>query len=217
MKVGTDGVLLGAWTPVGEATRILDVGSGTGLVAMMLAQRSLATIDAVELDESAFWEANQNFENSPWRHRLRIIHADFQLFDIPNHELYDLVVSNPPFFINSLKTKDLTLAIARHNHTLSFDQLILGARKVLNDQGRLCVIIPSESFTDFRESARLAGFFLRQQTRIIPKMGRVPKRVLLEFSLQKGFPIENELTILGESGVYTDEFKLLTAPFYPAF
>ena len=126
-------------------------------------------------------------------------------------------VSNPPFFINSLKTNNAALTVARHNDLLSFDQLIYGAQKLLSNTGRLCVVIPFTSNIEFRETARLAGFCLRRQTSIIPKSGRVPKRVLLEFTIQPGYPAEDELTVLDESGFYTENYKTLTAPFYPAF
>lgn len=217
MKVGTDGVLLGAWTPVEGASRILDVGTGTGLIALMLAQRSDAMIDAVEIDESACEEARFNFEQSGWSNRLHIYHSDFHPFADLSHESYDLIVSNPPFFINSLKTKNEALSIARHNDMLSFNQLVSGARKLLNSSGRLCVIIPFGSCTEFRESARLAGFYLRNQTNVIPKSGTAPKRVLLEFTLQPNYPTINELAILDENSVYTNNYKSLTSPFYPAF
>lgn len=217
MKVGTDGVLLGAWTPVAGARLILDIGTGTGLVALMLAQRSEAQIDAVEIDDLACEEAKYNFEHSAWTDRLQIFHADFLNYTGSPPESYDLIVSNPPFFINSMKTCDPALAIARHNDGLSFGQLILGARKLLSDTGRLCVIIPFTSCVEFRESARLSGFCLRQQTHVIPKTGKAPKRVLLEFTIEKGYPIENEITILDENGLYSSAFKALTAPFYPAF
>ena len=217
MKVGTDGVLLGAWAPVTDAKRILDVGTGTGLIALMLAQLSEAQIDAVEIDDLAFEEAKYNFEHSVWSDRLQIFHADFLVFANKSSESYDLIVSNPPFFINSLRTCDPALAVARHNDALSFDQLIMGARKLLNCTGRFCVIIPFTSCVEFRESARLAGFCLRQQTSVIPKTGKTPKRVLLEFTVAKGYPIDNEITILDENGLYTDGFKALTTAFYPAF
>ena len=217
MKVGTDGVLLGAWILVEEASRILDVGTGTGLIALMLAQRSDATIDAVEIDESACEEAKCNFEQSAWSNRLHVYHSDFHLFADAPHEPYDLIVSNPPFFINSLKTKNEALSIARHNDMLSFNQLVSGARKLLGSSGRLCVIIPFASCTEFREFARLAGFYLRNQTNVIPKSGKAPKRVLLEFTLQPNYPTINELAILDEKGVYTNNYKSLTSPFYPAF
>src|SRR5664280_2075596 len=103
MKVGTDGVILGAWTSVDNASRILDVGTGTGLIALMLAQRSNAAIDAVEIDDDAYCEAKFNFEQSPWKERLKIFHSDFNAFSKEYGHQYDLIVSNPPFFIDSLK------------------------------------------------------------------------------------------------------------------
>jgi tRNA1Val (adenine37-N6)-methyltransferase len=217
MKVGTDGVLLGAWTPVMDVRKILDIGTGTGLIALMLAQRSNAMIDAVEIDKEACREAKFNFDQSPWCDRLRLFEFDFQIFADSPRDPYDLIVSNPPFFVNSLKNDNAALTVARHNDTLSFDQLIAGARKLLSSTGRLCLILPFMSCTEFRESARLAGFYLRQQTTVIPKFGRSPKRVLLEFTVQPGYPVDNEFAILDEEGVYTESYKTLTAPFYPAF
>jgi len=217
MKVGTDGVLLGAWTPVNDARRILDVGTGTGLIALMLAQRSAAKIDAVEINESACEEAEFNFAQSPWNDRLKVFYTDFQVFANLPPDPYDLIVSNPPFFVNSLKTTNDALAVARHDHMLTFNQLIIGAQKLLSPIGRLCVIIPFTSSVEFRECARLSGFYLRHQTNIIPKPGRAPKRVLLELSLEAGYPVNSELTILDENGFYTLAYKTLTAPFYLAF
>ncbi len=217
MKVGTDGVLLGAWTPIEDSTRILDVGTGTGLVALMLAQRSKAVIDALEIDQMAFNEAKFNFEKSAWSDRLHCIFGDFNFFAEASTHFYDLIISNPPFFVNSLKTKDPVLSIARHSDTLTFDQLISGAKLRLGHTGRLCVIIPMQSCTEFREIARISGFYLRKQTTVIPRMGKVPKRVLLDFSLQKCYPIMDELIILDGDGLFSDRFKSLTSPFYPAF
>ncbi len=217
MKVGTDGVLLGAWAPVNDAQRILDVGTGTGLIALMLAQRSAATIDAVEIDTPASEEAKFNFEQSAWNDRLNVFNTDFRLFTKLSGLSYDLIVSNPPFFINSLKTSNAALSVARHNDALSFDQLLSGARKLLGNSGRLCVILPFISCGDFRESARIEGFYLRQQTRVIPKSGRAPKRILFEFTLQPVFPEDSELIVLDEDGRYMENYKTLTSPFYPAF
>ena len=217
MKVGTDGVLLGAWTPVEDSNRILDVGTGTGLVALMLAQRSKALIDALEIDQMALNEAKSNFEQSAWSDRLHCIHGDFNIFAETSTIFYDLIVSNPPFFVNSLKTKDPLLSIARHADTLTFDQLISGAKYRLGPNGRLCVIIPSQSFTEFKETARISGFYLWKQTTVVPKVGKTPKRVMLEFSLERSYPIVDELIILESNGSYSKQFKLLTAPFYPDF
>ena len=217
MKVGTDGVLLGAWTPLDDANRILDVGTGTGLIALMLAQRSKAEIDAIEIDQLANEEARFNFEQSPWNDRLHCIHGDFNIFAKVSTTLYDLIVSNPPFFVNSLKSRNPVLSLARHSETLTFDQLISGAKLRLAPTGRLCVIIPIQSCTEFRETARILGFYLQKRTTVIPKVGKTPKRVLLEFSIKQSYPIVNELIILEEDGSYSVEFKSLTAPFYSAF
>ena len=217
MKVGTDGVLLGAWAPVNGARKILDIGTGTGLIALMLAQRSEARIDAIEIDQPASEEAKFNFERSAWKERLSLINADFHQFAGSDDHIYDLIVSNPPFFVNSLKSGNSASSMARHNDMLTFDQLILGARKLLNNSGRLCVILPFSSFEEFKESARMVGFYLRRVTTVSPRIGRVPKRVLMEFSIEAVYPVEDKLTILDSIGGYTEDYKVLTAPFYPAF
>ena len=217
MKVGTDGVLLGAWTSVNEAQRILDVGTGTGLIALMLAQRSTAIIEAVEIEREAGAEAKFNFKQSPWSDRLTVFDTDFLVFSELYRDSFDLIVSNPPFFINSLKSDNKSAAMARHDHLLTFGQLIIGSRKLLRTDGRLCVIIPFESFLEFRELARLSDFYLSSRMNVTPRVGKLTKRVLLEFSLIPGFPVESELTILDEDGLYTEKYKALTAPYYPAF
>jgi tRNA1Val (adenine37-N6)-methyltransferase len=214
MKVGTDGVILGAWTSVSNALRILDVGTGTGLIALMLAQRCNASIDAVEIDVEAFEEAKYNFDHSPWRERLGIIHSDFNSFSKDGVQLYDLIVCNPPFFIDSLKTSDPQLAIARHNGSMTFNQLIDGSLNLLKDNGRFAVIIPSESFDEFRESARLRGFYLHLHCNVISKPRRTVSRVLLEFSLLPGHTSESEILIQNEDGQFTDQFKELTRAYY---
>jgi tRNA1Val (adenine37-N6)-methyltransferase len=217
MKVGTDGVLLGSWTHLNSAKKILDVGTGTGLIALMLAQRSTAIIDAVEIDEMACEEAKYNFVQSPWSNRLRVFHEDFHLFAEKFSELYDLIVSNPPFFINSLKTRNSALAVARHNDKMPFNQFITDSKRLLTVTGRLCVIIPYMNSAEFMEYARVAGFYLKLKTTVIPKPGRIPKRVLLEFTLHPNYPVDNEIAILGEDGLYTENYKILTSPYYPAF
>lgn len=217
MKVGTDGVLLGAWSPVNGAYRILDIGTGTGLISLMLAQRSAAMIDAIEIDSLACEEARFNFKKSAWSDRLQVIHIDFGKVDNLFDQSYDLVVSNPPFFVNSLKTANAALALARHNDSLSFEQLLSGSSRLLRNTGRLCVILPFSSYPEFRETARLAGFYLKKRTLVVPKSGKEPKRILMEFSLEVTYPLEDELTLLDLNGNYTEDYKSLTSPFYPAF
>jgi tRNA1Val (adenine37-N6)-methyltransferase len=214
MKVGTDGVILGAWVSVDHALRILDVGTGTGLIALMIAQRCNAKIDAVEIDALSFSEAKINFEQSPWRERLEIFHCDYNSFSNEKEQLYDLIVCNPPFFIDSLRNSDPQLAKARHNESLTFSQLIQGSVKILKDTGRLTVILPSESFDEFRENARLQGFYLHQQTQIFTKPGRPASRVLLEFSLLPDYPQTGEIYIHNHDGQITEQYRELTGPYY---
>ena len=242
LKVGTDGVLLGAWCMVPgaesmghsadsmghgawgmehgawgmeqEAFHILDIGTGTGLIALMLTQRSDAIVHAVEINQEACLDAQINFQNSPWKERLKLYPGDFGIFCLSCADRYDLVVSNPPFFKGSLKPANVASSLARHDVSLSFTQLIAGARKILKPTGRLAVIIPMEAFDDFRETARLNGFYLSRKTVVIPKKGKTPKRVLLEFSVFSVYPVTDELVILEGDNIYSAEFKVLTKEFY---
>lgn len=214
LKVGTDGVLLGAWCDVSGCSAILDVGCGSGLIALMVAQRSGATITAVEIDPESGLDADFNFESSPWRDRLKLHLADFKEFQQPDGGFFDLIVSNPPFFQQSLKSADQATAIARHDCALTYRQLILHSRKILAVSGRLAVILPADTFWDFREEARLAGFYLRRKTEVIPRNGKAIKRVLAEFSQEAGFTTTDELVILTENGDYSASFQALTREFY---
>lgn len=214
MKVGTDGVMLGAWVSVDHASRILDVGTGTGLIALMLAQRSEAAIDAVEIDAPAYSEAKYNFDQSPWKERLGIFHSDFNSFSNEKGHLYDLIVCNPPFFIDSLKNADHQLAKAKHNESVTFIQLIQGSVRLLNAKGRLAVIIPLKSFDEFRETSRLNGFYLQRQTTVFTKPGRAASRVLLEFSLLPCYPQTDEIYLRNQDGQISDRFKELTVSYY---
>ena len=214
LKVGTDGVLLGAWCDVSGCSTILDVGCGSGLIALMLAQRSGGSITAVEIDPESGLDASFNFESSPWRDRLKLHLVDFKEFQQPGPGLFDLVVSNPPFFQQSLKSADQATAIARHDCALTYRQLIIHSKRVLNVSGRLAVILPADSFWDFREEARLSGFYLRRKTEVIPKAGKAIKRVLAEFSQVAGFTATDELVILTETGDYSTSFQALTREFY---
>ena len=214
LKVGTVGVLLGSWCGVTGTMRILDVGTGTGVIALMLAQRSEAHISAVEINEDACLDARHNFQNSPWCERLALYSGDFNNFQESHTLSFDLVVCNPPFFKKSMKSSDPASSIARHDVSLTYEQLITGAKKLLTDHGRLAVILPIEVLDDFRETARLAGFYLSRKTTIIPKIGRPPKRVLLEFSVSATYPEASELVILLDPQTYSEKFIELTKEFY---
>jgi len=217
LKVGTDGVLLGAWCGVTGTKRILDVGTGTGVIALMLAQRSEAEVTAVEISEGAWLDARHNFQNSPWSERLALYSGDFNNFQESHVLSFDLVVCNPPFFKKSMKSSDPASSIARHDISLSFEQLIISAKKLLTDHGRLSVILPIEALDDFRETARLTGFYLYRKTLVIPMTGKMPKRVLLEFSVSVVYPTIDELVILDGKDKYADRYVELTREFYLNF
>jgi tRNA1Val (adenine37-N6)-methyltransferase len=191
------------------------VGTGTGLIALMLAQRfASAQITAIELNEDGCADALLNFHQSPWKERLTLICTDFNTYQETQEAKFDWIVCNPPFFKQSLKPADPASAAARHDVALSFEQLIAGAKKLLNHNGRLAVILPAEAMDHFRETARLAGFYLRRKTTVLPKTGKPPKRVLLDFSVSPCYPETDELVILQEGNKYSKEFVLLTRDFY---
>jgi tRNA1Val (adenine37-N6)-methyltransferase len=145
MKVGTDGVILGAWTSLNGIHSILDIGTGTGLLALMLAQRSsLVQIDAVELDADASSQAMQNVAESNFNAQIEVENQDFNVYSKNCLKKYDLILSNPPFFKDSLKPDDQGRKLARHNETLSLNQILIGAEKLLTDKGRLSLILPAE-------------------------------------------------------------------------
>lgn len=175
MKVGTDGVLLGAWCPKG--TRILDVGTGSGLIARMLMQRCPeAHIDAIDIDPDAAEQAREN--------GIRAFQARLQDWKLDIGHCYDLIVSNPPYFQNSLKNPDKGREMARHTDTLSYAELIQHSARLLQEGGRLALILPAEAENEIRQLAAAADLFLTHVTRVYSKENKKPKRVLLAFQLK---------------------------------
>lgn len=217
MKVGTDGVLLGAWTNLESASRILDVGTGTGLIAIMMAQRSKAAIDAVEIDEASCTQARENVERCPWSDRISIYHQTFQSFAHGQENLYDLIVSNPPYFIKSLKSPDLARAAARHTDELPQDELIDGVTKLLHESGRFSAIFPYVEGNIFVAKAAANGLFCCRRVNVVGKQGAGVKRLLLEFSKEKLPLDESDLTIRDTDDAFTIDYQLLTKDFYLAF
>ena len=217
MKVGTDGVLLGAWANCENAKNILDIGTGTGLIALMLAQRSNGKIDALEIDEVACKQAKENVENSLWRERINIVNKSFQDFSKTAHKKYDLIVSNPPYFQNSLFAPDEKRTNARHNSNLELEDIIDGA-KLLDEEGILSIILPYLEGNMFILKSFEKELYCIRQTKVLPKPNREPKRLLLEFMKIKKPLIEQEIIIeLNKRHEYSEAYKNLTKDFYLAF
>ncbi len=215
MKVNTDGVLLGAWTDCSNSQRILDIGTGTGMIALMLAQRSNAIIDAVEIDEDTAKQATQNCANSVWKDRVSVYCCSFQEFAKKNLPKYDLIVSNPPYFTQSLKSPTQNKNTARHTDALSFEELIIGSKKLLLPNGKLSVILPFDTGETFTNLATKKNFYLIRKTVVHSKENLPPKRILSTFSLEETNCLTNKLVIETEKRhVYTDEFKNLTKEFF---
>ncbi len=216
MKVGTDGVLLGAWAKVNsDAFNILDIGAGTGLIALMMAQRSNAeVIDAVELNNDAYEQTVENFELSEWGDRLFCYHASLQEFALEIDEKYDLIVSNPPFYTSTYKELEEDRAMARHSESLSYTNLIEGVSNLLTDNGSFAVIIPYTEEENFIKIAENNLLFPQRITRVKGSPTSEIKRSLIQFSFIKQSVGIDKLIIELERHNYTKEYKELTKEFY---
>ncbi len=217
MKIGTDGVLLGAWTPItNNPFSILDIGAGTGIIALMLAQRSNAEqIDALEIDEDAYEQATDNFENSPWSDRLFCYHAGLDEFVEEPEDEYDVIVSNPPFFTEDYKTENEQRDIARFADAMPFEELIEAADLLLSENGIFSVIIPYKEEESFLVLANEYELYPLKITRVKGTPTTEIKRSLLAFTRKETtvFPID-ELIIETARHVYTPEYIALTKDFY---
>lgn len=217
MKVGTDGVLLGAWAPIVDATyNILDIGSGTGLIALMLAQRSNAQqIEAIEIDESAYEQCVDNFENSPWNDRLFCFHAGLDEFlEEMEDEAYDLIVSNPPFYTEDYQSNDEKRDLARFENALPFDELIESAAHLLSEFGVFALIVPYKEEEKIIALAKEFQLYPFKITRVKGTPTSEIKRSLLAFTWDEQVLEMDELIIETARHQYTNEYIELTKEFY---
>lgn len=233
MKVGTDGVLLGAWClsdryslttseTLNETNprKILDVGSGTGLIALMMAQRfPKAEIKAIEIDPVAAEEAISNFNSSPWNNRLSLLEGDFNNLIIDDHR-YDLIVSNPPFFTNGALPPDSTRLLARHESSLTIDSLLDHSQQLLSPNGSICVILPADRENDLKFKATIYHLELTRLTRVSTVPRKPPQRILAELRLVNSSPNPlrlNNISVHDSKGGFTDEYSSLVKDFYLKF
>lgn len=216
MKVGTDGVVLGAWTNLQYVNRALDIGTGTGLLSLMLAQRSSSIIvDALEIDVDAASQAEQNFNDSCFASQIRLINEDFNLFHEKAVDKYDLLICNPPYFSRSMKPGTEGRILARHAEKLTIDALLSGVRNLLLPDGRLSIIIPSDQYDLVIEKALMENLFPVRILSVIPVPGRESKRTCIEFSTIKIQCIEESIIIEDQGRhCYSDEYIRLTGDFY---
>ena len=212
MKVGTDGCLLGGWFNSADCKRVLDIGCGTGLIAIMAAQRSNAQITGVEIDATAAERARQNVANSPWSERIEIIHSDILSFE--SHEQFDAIVSNPPYFANSLKCDDNQRTLARHNDSLNSEAFFKKCASLLQKDGHISIIIPCDIMESWRLAAAGRQLHPTRITYIRTTPKKQPKRVLVEFSHNAVHCNESTLVLENSPGEYSEEAKKILRDFY---
>jgi tRNA1Val (adenine37-N6)-methyltransferase len=216
-KVGTDGVLLGACTDVTGRKKILDIGTGTGLIALMLAQRCNAQIVAIEPDNDSFIQASENVKSSKWSDRIKVENCTIQDY-ITDGTKFDLAVTNPPYFIDSLKNPDPVKSHTRHNGTLSHPDILEAANRLLDENGILKLILPFDEGNIFIAEATGYGFFCNNIIKIRPTPSSEIRRLILGFGRKKGKPAEHFLIIeKGKRHDFTDDYVSLTKDFYLKF
>jgi tRNA1Val (adenine37-N6)-methyltransferase len=214
MKVGTDGVLLGAWAKIDEAQNILDIGTGTGLIALMLAQRteSSTKIDGVEIELHNAEQAIENVNGSPWKNKISIHHSSIQNFH-PEKQ-YDLIISNPPYFQNSYQPPDKNRTIARHTVNLTFIDLINSVKRLLDIKGKFNVILPYQEGLEFIDLVGTYNFYCTRKWSFRSRAEKPIERLLLEFSYNYEVTEEGEINLYVLEEEWSDVYKKLTKDFY---
>ncbi len=213
MKVGTDGVLLGAWADVASARSILDIGTGTGLLSLMVAQRSKAEITAIEIDQDASLQAEENVDGSPWKERIKVINCSLQEFQ--GETSFDHIISNPPYFNQSLKSERENRSLARHTDTLSYEELLYGAAQLLNKEGKFSVILPYNEKENFFRIAESHQLYPKRIVTIYPTPSSTPKRFMAELIFNQEECINSNLIIEATGRhQYSEEYKRLTEEYY---
>jgi len=217
MKIGTDGVLLGAWATIAQASSILDIGTGTGVLALMLAQRNTkALIDAVEIESAAYQQAVYNIEQSTWQERIKVYHQAIQSF-APN-KVYDSIISNPPYFDHDQNTpiKDKARSWARSSETLRLEDLLEVVHRLLHQDGNFSLILPYQEGKQLLQQIEKYPFFAKTIVEVHPRIGKKPNRLLLELVKQPTITTQQQFAIRNQGKDYhdyTSDFEQLHQPF----
>lgn len=217
MKVGTDAVLLACLASTENCKQILDIGCGSGIISLICGQNSNAEILGIDIDNDSIEQAKDNFKLSPWRERLQASCISLQDFASSSTKHFDLIISNPPFFVDSMKSETEKRNLARHNDHLSFQDLIISSKSLLNAQGRIVIILPFTEGLEFIKIASENNLFLSKQISVFPKKSKEANRLVIEFSLNSNTTTKLELIIREENNEYTKEYIELTKDFYLAF
>ena len=218
MKIGTDGILIGAWVNVSNKFKALDIGSGTGIISIMLCQRNLnLELDSVELSPSAIKDAKINIENCNWSNRIKLFHQDLKDFHPDSN--YDLIVSNPPYFKKSLQPSNSERSKARHQNDLKLEDILKFSNQNLTKDGSLNIILPFEQKKEAIEFAKKHGLNAIRECAVYPKPEKAPHRILIEFSRNENKQIIKESLVIEEAGRhnYSEDYKKLTREFYTIF
>jgi tRNA1Val (adenine37-N6)-methyltransferase len=219
MKINTDGVLLGALATANNPSAILDIGTGTGVIALMLAQRfTNAQIDAVEIDESAAKTATTNFQNSPFANRLTLYPSSFEAFFATHPDKkYDLIVSNPPFYINSLRSPGAKKALAKHADETFFDKLVQDVAIRLTTGGVFWLVLPPDTASPVKQRAQECGLYLQRIIRLHSFKVDTPHREILAWGFAEQLIVEERLVIYDELKVYSKQYQAVLKEFLTIF
>jgi len=216
MKIGTDSVSLGAWTSVEHRPfSVLDIGAGTGILSLMLAQRSNAeTIEAIEIDDDAYEQCTENFENSPWNDRLFCFHASLLEYIEAVDEKFDLIICNPPFYSEDYKSNDISRNLARFSDAMPLEHIIFAVAHFLSENGKFSIVIPNKLEQAFIEEAELIDLYPNRILRVRGNANSKIKRSVLEFSFDNSISKTSELIIETTRHNYTEDYINLTKDFY---
>ena len=218
MRVGTDAVLFAQWVGVSSSDNVLDIGTGSGIIPMILSQKGAGSVDAVELDADSYEEAKQNFTISAWSEKLKVFNSDVRIYADEVEKKYDLIVSNPPFYASDVKPIKEKKVMARHVSTLSFKDLLLSAKKMMNEKSRFALVLPFYESRLFIKEAELQGFYLQKEMHIIPIEGKDANRVNMQFVLKEVDSVETEnFTIRNKDYSYTEEYREFLKDYYLDF